>query len=259
VTKEPIIKVLIVDDETIVRKGLIATVDWEKYGMKVIADAPNGKRGWDEYIKHQPEIVITDIVMPEENGLELAKKIKTDNPKTKILLLSCHKDFEYAQEGLKVGASGYLLKTSFEDEDLDHFLSAFKDEIQGQSNVNPTSAFDYFEDNVQDCPKVIITVMEYVNNHLSEPISVNGIADFVGVSRSYLSTLFKKKTGINIHSFIEKKRIELSEQLLKSSSLTIQDIAERVGIDDAKYFSRWYKKCTGFPPSKYRTKQKYTL
>ncbi|WP_163101093.1 response regulator transcription factor [Peribacillus alkalitolerans] len=249
--KAPSIKVLIVDDETIVRKGLMATVNWNKYGMKVIADAPNGKRAWEEFIKHQPEIVITDIVMPEENGLDLARKIKENHPQTKILLLSCHKDFEYAQEGLKIGASGYLLKTTFEDEEMDHFLSTFKNEIQVK---NPEKE----EDN-QDYPKVIITVKEYIVTHLSEPISVNGIADFVGVSRSHLSTMFKKKTGISIHAFIEEKRIELSEQLLKSTALTIQEIGERVGIQDAKYFSKWYKKCTGSPPSKYRSKQKYTL
>ncbi|MFD2446647.1 response regulator [Bacillus sp. CGMCC 1.16607] len=257
-TKASNIKVLIVDDETIVRKGLIATVDWKKYGMEVIADAANGNRGWEEFIKYQPEIVITDIVMPEENGLELARKIKEKYPKTKILLLSCHKDFEYAQEGLKIGASGYLLKTSFEDKELDHFLSTFKDEFHQQSLMKPVVGLHHLKDDIPDCPEIVFTVMEYVINHLSEPISVNGIADFVGVSRSHLSTLFKKKTGISIHSFIEKKRIELSEQLLKSSSLTIQEIADKVGIQDAKYFSRWYKKCTGNPPSKYRTKQKYT-
>jgi len=259
VKETPITKVLIVDDETIVRKGLIATVDWQKYGMEVIADAPNGLRGWEEFLKHQPEIVITDIVMPEENGLELSKKIKENFPKTKILLLSCHKDFEFAQEGLKIGASGYLLKTSFEDEELNQFLSSFKNDIIKENLANPKSAFDHIHENVPPCPKVISTVMEYIITNLSEPISVNGIAEFVGVSRSHLSTLFKKKTGISIHSFIEKKRIEVSDHLLKSSSLTIQEVAEKVGIEDAKYFSKWYKKCTGFPPSKYRSKQKYTL
>lgn len=128
--KKPI-KVLIVDDDTIVRRGLKATVDWDKYNMTVVGDAPNGKRGWEEFLVHEPEVVITDIVMPEENGLEFSRKIKAHAPQTKILLLSCHKDFEFAQEGLKLGASGYLLKTVFDDQELDHFLSRFQNELAG--------------------------------------------------------------------------------------------------------------------------------
>ena len=124
-----LIKVLIVDDDTIVRRGLRATINWSHYGMKVISEAPNGKRGWEEFLKYHPDIVITDIVMPEENGLDFARRIKAYSPRTKILLLSCHKDFEYAQEGLKLGASGYILKTVFEDSELDHFLTSFQQEL----------------------------------------------------------------------------------------------------------------------------------
>ncbi|USK48178.1 response regulator [Bacillus sp. CMF12] len=366
------LKVLLVDDDTIVRKGLKATVDWDKYGMRVAAEAPNGKRGWEEFLKHEPEIVITDIVMPEENGLDLARKIKAEFPQTKILLLSCHKDFEFAQEGIKLGASGYLLKTAFEDEELNHFLSVFNKEIRGKvpeqipsfqkklllwlqgdieekdflldadiffkkewkwldspfyvyildktanpldfpvkssnnlylslsedrivffieaayqvrllsylsdenkdrffnnwkyagpfcgkeewmASIRAISNVQHLQGNCREYPKVILYAIDYIVKHLSTPISVTEIAAAAGVSRSYLSTLFKSKTGLGIQSFINSKRVVMSKRLLSSSPLTIQEIADLTGIPDAKYFSKWFKRCCGITPSEFRIKQK---
>ncbi|WP_409271491.1 response regulator [Neobacillus sp. SCS-31] len=242
------IKVLIVDDDTIVRRGLAATVDWERFGMAVVGEAPNGKRGWEEFLRHEPDVVITDIVMPEENGLEFSRKVKASRPHTKILLLSCHKDFEYAQEGLKLGASGYLLKTDFDDQELNQFLSSFQNEL---SEIGSKEEADF------SChPKVIQQAIEYITRNLSSPMTVEGIADDVGMSRSHLSTLFKKNLGCSIHYFIEGKRLQLAKQLLKESNLNIQEVGEQIGIQDAKYFSKWFKRCTGLPPSDYRSQQK---
>ncbi|WP_408008125.1 response regulator [Pseudalkalibacillus sp. A8] len=123
------IKVLIADDELIVRKGLISAVDWEKHNMIVVADVPNGEKGWSEYLRYSPDIIITDIVMPVINGITFAKKVKSHKPTTKILLLSCHRDFEYAQEGIRLGASGYILKTAFDEQELEDYLKGFREEI----------------------------------------------------------------------------------------------------------------------------------
>jgi|GEM_PF-4539443 len=111
------LKVLLVDDEMIVRKGLKALVDWQKYEMEVVAEAPNGEKALE--IIHQTPInlVITDIRMPIIDGLELTRRIKQDDPQCKVLLLTCYNDFEYVKEALEIGASGYLLKTDMEEED----------------------------------------------------------------------------------------------------------------------------------------------
>ncbi|MCU6708406.1 response regulator [Paenibacillus sp. J5C_2022] len=126
--REPI-KVLIADDESIVRKGLKATINWSEFDMSVVADAANGRRAWESFLEHRPQVVITDIVMPEMNGIELTRRIKEAAPDTKILLLSCHRDFEYAQQGIQLGVSGYLLKTAFEDDEIHRLLRGFREEL----------------------------------------------------------------------------------------------------------------------------------
>ena len=113
---------MIADDESIVRKGLRSTVPWDRFGMEVVADSPNGQAAWEAFLEFRPQVVITDIVMPEMDGIELSRKVKEVAPETRIILLSCHRDFEYAQEGMRLGASGYLLKTAFEDEELEAML-----------------------------------------------------------------------------------------------------------------------------------------
>lgn len=133
------IRVMIVDDEQLARKGLIKMVDWERFGMAVIADAANGEIGWNQFLVHRPELVITDIVMPQMNGIELTRKIKELSPETKILLLSCHSDFQYAQKAIKYGISGYVLKTSFDDEEMEGYLSKIGSEIMADRNLKKQS------------------------------------------------------------------------------------------------------------------------
>ncbi|MEH7251592.1 response regulator [Neobacillus niacini] len=378
------IKVLIADDERIVRKGLIATVNWEKFGMEVIAEAPNGQKAWELFQKHAPDVVITDIVMPEMNGIELARNIKQNSPITKILLLSCHRDFTFAQEGMNIGASGYILKTAFEDQQFEEYLGRIENEIKhvniqdsyDSSNLakefyewlcdfentfpnllaelfakkwnwmeNPyyiylinglnsnkisheklscgekqfvkipcgqDQAFIFilekakadfehllvearsidssihwknhgpiqgmnewmegvttlysrykfekqFKVSLEDWPFPIRQAVQIMIQDLDQSFSSSDIANKVGLSRSHFSTMFKKTVGENFITFIEKLKIKAACELLKNTSLPLQDIGEKIGIQDGKYFSKWFKKCMGKTPSEYRQNKKQNL
>jgi len=383
------IKVMIADDESIVRKGLQATVPWEKYGMEVVADAANGRKAWEAFQLHRPQIVITDIVMPEMDGIELSRRVKQAAPDTRIVLLSCHRDFEYAKEGLKLGVSGYLLKTAFEDEELEGMLEQFRKELcasrtdaggdsdEGvaeerlgtqlyawlsghsdkfareleklaearswreralyvyviKSGLNWRDAADILsrDDTLKNegalipfseerwywmLPAVLADtasgwLVERKSEHAEllwsrsgpvegpqqwlraiselhkeaemekaygvssgewpEPIwkalrlmhdnpaadwSVSDVAGQVGLSRSHFSILFKKSVGLSFVAYQYKRKLKIARELLKDTSLTMQDIAERTGLGDSKYFSKWFKRCTGQTPSHYRTQQK---
>jgi two-component system response regulator YesN len=368
------IKVIVIDDEYIVRKGLIATINWQKYNMEVVGDAANGQKGWELFLEKDPEVVITDIVMPEMNGIELSRKIKQAAHDTKILLLSCHRDFEYAQEGIRLGASGYILKTAFNDEEFEEYLKRFNEEIipieeQQRDSTSLTKEFyewlcgfensfadllkekcqkewdwiekpfyiyhlnhlnqgDYqldtlfpsftarmicghdqcfmfipedhigpfeqilfgvknnlstlqwnvsgqykgtdewmkgvqflyskfkieqkFKGDLVNWPAPIQNAVRLISNDLSKSFSSVDVAHEVGLSRSHFSTLFKKSVGESFYAFTEKLRLGAASELLEASSLTLQEIAEKVGIQDGKYFSKWFKKCTGQTPSDYR-------
>ncbi len=115
-------RLLIVEDEEIIRKALPIIFDWESIGIKVAGTAANGVEALKFLERESVDIVLTDIRMPVMNGLELACEIKSKYPRMKTILLSAYDEFEYARKGIEYGVYGYLLKSSDEDEIKKYFI-----------------------------------------------------------------------------------------------------------------------------------------
>lgn len=115
-------KIMIVDDEMLVRIGVKALINWEELGFEIVAEAGNGQSAFEKYVAFKPEIVITDIKMPKQDGLWLAQKIKEYNPNTEIIFLTCYDDFSYAKKAIKLRVSDYILKAEMEEEELKKIL-----------------------------------------------------------------------------------------------------------------------------------------
>ena len=112
-------KVVLVDDEAIVRRGIACSVGWEKYGVEIAAEAPNGEIALEKCLEIKPDIVITDIRMPQMDGLELARRLKEQLPDTRIIILSGYEDFAYAKQAIVIGVNEYLVKPVNEQELID--------------------------------------------------------------------------------------------------------------------------------------------
>ena len=111
------IKVLIADDERIIREGLAFGIDWHTLGMTVIGLAGDGREAYNKIMSEQPDLVIIDIRMPEMTGLEVIKSIRSDCEKNvSFIILSGYSEFSYAQEGISYGVSEYILKPTDEDQ-----------------------------------------------------------------------------------------------------------------------------------------------
>lgn len=110
------ITVMIVDDEATIRKGISTAIDWQKFDMKIVGEAANGRDGLAKALMAKPEIVITDIKMPVMDGIHMANRIREKLPHTQIVILSGYSDFEYSRQALKAGAVDYILKPVSESE-----------------------------------------------------------------------------------------------------------------------------------------------
>lgn len=119
-------RVLLVDDESIARDGLRSTFDWKGNGFELVGEASNGRKAMKWIEAGAIDILITDIAMPVMNGLELTRETLRLCPWVKVLLLSCHSDFEYVREGIHLGASDYLLKPTLEPGNLKEVLNKMK-------------------------------------------------------------------------------------------------------------------------------------
>lgn len=112
-------RLLIAEDELWLRKRLVSTIDWSSYGISEVYEAEDGGEALEIALKEKPDIVITDIRMPELSGIDLMKKLNENSIFSKMIVVSGYDDFEYAQGALRMGAINYLLKPVDEEELLD--------------------------------------------------------------------------------------------------------------------------------------------
>ena len=129
-------KVLIADDEMLVRIGLKLTIAWEEHGFIVVGEAKNGREAIELFEEFDPDILLTDIRMPIMNGLELIQELKSRKSSLKTVILSHYDDFKYAKEAIKLGASEYILKSDLSQENLLSVLSKLSDEIDSFNEEN---------------------------------------------------------------------------------------------------------------------------
>lgn len=121
------VRILIADDHTIVRQGLARMLN-DQPDLKVVGEAVNGRSAVDKALELKPDIVIMDIAMPQMNGIEAAKRIRKDLPKTKIVILSMYSHEHYIHNLLETGISGYLLKDSSGNDIVQAIHAAMNDE-----------------------------------------------------------------------------------------------------------------------------------
>lgn len=133
--KPETIRILIADDHAIVRKGLITLITAEQ-GMELLGEAEDGLEVVAKARELQPDIVLLDLVMPHQDGIEAIKAIKAENPEARILVLTSFADDDKVFAAIKAGASGYLLK----DSSPQQLLQAIRDVFQGESSLHPTIA-----------------------------------------------------------------------------------------------------------------------
>ncbi|SEC75524.1 response regulator [Paenibacillus sp. GP183] len=127
-------RVLIVEDEYIVRFGIRSMIDWEKVGMTVIGEAANGQEALDLIGQELPDILITDIKMPILDGIALITQVRKISPQMKILILSNLEDFQYAKEAIRHGVSEYLIKSDMMPRDFEQALLKVKEAIEESSH-----------------------------------------------------------------------------------------------------------------------------
>jgi two-component system response regulator NreC len=128
----PLIKVLLADDHTIVRQGLKLILS-SRPDLEVVGEAANGREVLDLAEKLKPDVILMDVAMPELNGIEATRRLHQISPRTKVLVLSMHKEAVYVREILKAGARGYILKDAIDTE----LVNAIQSVARGDGYISP--------------------------------------------------------------------------------------------------------------------------
>jgi two-component system response regulator YesN len=139
------IKVLIVDDDRLVRKGLISAMPWEQFDMKVVGEASNGAKALEFIEEESIELLLTDLEMPVMSGIELMRAVRQKHPHIHIVVLTLHQEFEYVQEALRLGAIDYIAKIQLEKERFDEVLQRIYNRIQEHNRIDFYSGKSHLE------------------------------------------------------------------------------------------------------------------
>ena len=244
------IKVLIVEDENLIRKKLLHFIDYDALGMVVVADGSNGVEGVDFIKKYQPDIVLADINMPEKDGLDMIKE--TLDYDYIAIIISGYDYFSYAQRALKHGVTDYLLKPISLD-DLKEALINAREIIYKKRNVisKKTDLENVVDISLNPLIKdsTVFEMIDYIKNNYQEKISISDLSKDLAYSESMLNRKFKKEVHITFNEYLNRYRINKAVDLLKNSDYNITEIAYMSGYSSAKYFARVFKKYLGMSPS----------
>jgi len=244
------IKIMIIEDEKWMHDMLIRQLNNIDGDFEVIAQAYDGQEALELILSLNPDIVISDIMVPNMTGLELLIYLREQSNRTAFIFISGYDRFDFVQTALNYDAYGYLLKP-VNSLELKTMILRLITYLKNQDNydypsddMNNHLAKDFYEE-------LLVKIKEYIRNYYFQDINVESLAREFSFHPVYFGKIFKENTGLNFTSYLTNIRINKAKELLLDIHNTISDVAKLTGYQDAKYFSKVFKKEVGILPSKY--------
>lgn len=282
-------KIFIIDDEPMIVKGLQTLVPWEDINCEISGTARNGEQGLELITNNPPDIVISDIRMPKLSGLGMIERIKKTNEGIKFIILTGHRDFEYAQKAINLGVIKYLLKpTNLEDIKeavleammiLDEEHSKLEDieKLREKLNLSVNSPVADIDQNLESSEILdhnsnqgpsddtssgehkikflAVQAVNYMKANYDKKLDLQRVADQLYISTWYLCKVLKQEMDNSFVQLLNEIRIQEAKALLTETTYKVYEICEMVGYQDTPYFTKTFKKHTGMTPNQYRNEK----
>ena len=236
------LRVLLVDDEIMIREGFKRLFDWEAHDCEVAGEAGDGMEALAKIDALRPDIVIMDINIPIMNGLKVIQLSRIKHPDTAFVIVSGYDDFSYCREALRLQITDYILKPVNYEE-----FGACIDNLKIALFQRQTPKSQDLQEE-----RSILLITRYLQEHLAEEISLSVLAEEFHLSAQYISQLFKSEIGVGFLAYLTNIRMEQAKKLLLSTSLSIAEVSEQSGYGDYRVFTKVFKKAEGITPSQYR-------
>ena len=239
-------KVVLVDDEKMIVEGLRKVVKWADYRCEVVATASDAVSGAAAIRQFRPEILFTDIRMPGDDGLTMLAGLRSEYPDMQVIVLTGYRDFQYAQEAIRLGVARFLLKPSKMGE-INEALAAVTARLDKAAPEEETEELREHSGSF-----LVRQATAYIEKHYAEKLTLQEVADACYVSQWHLSKLLNRHTDGNFYDVLNSVRINAAKRLLRDPSLKIGEIGEMVGYADTAHFARVFKKLVGMSANEYR-------
>lgn len=268
--KNYVAKVLLVDDSDDFREFMCDVLtDYQ------VIEAVNGQDAWQKIIEVRPDVILSDVMMPVMDGIELCRMVKSNEETASIpfVMLTARLATDHQVEGLESGADDYIIKPfnidmlnlrirnllgwarrSARRSILDKDKEGKKDPNQPKERVIPKGELGDFEMTASD-RKFLADVDKYIKDMMSDPdTSVESMSAHLCMSRVQLYKRMVSLTGTTPSEYLRAKRIKRAEELIHNDELNISEIAYTVGFNNPRYFTKYFQEAYGLTPSQYKKK-----
>jgi len=272
--------VMIVDDEPWVREGITNLIDWQEHGMEILASVEDGVEAL-EHVRsgdRMPDIVLTDIRMPEKSGLQLIEELSELNPRVRFVILSGYRDFEYARTAIRYGVFEYMVKPIGRSSLLDTMIRLTAD-IANISEGNDEMSANTAAGNVDNQrassdprgsratawsdavskngsasrPILISRMLASVERHITEAVGLVELAEELSVNPSYLSALFSESMHETFKQYLTRRKVQKAKEIWRRHPwLKVYELCTHVGYIDVNYFSHVFKQVEGVTPRQFK-------
>lgn len=249
-------RVAVMEDEDIIRKGLVYSVPWLELNCTVVAESRNGIEGIEAIRMHHPDIILADINMPIMDGLEMIQKTYQDYEYAAVIL-SGYSTFEYAQKAIRYGVLDYLLKPLDTAELKEVILKAQKEisirrsYLEQKKNREEWGRISLINEAPEEAEPVVREMLKYIKQNYGGKVLMHDVAHQLNYSEVYLNKKFKEVMGTTFIEYLNRYRIQRALEMLKEGNTKVQDISWKCGVGEYKYFNTVFKKYIGCTPKEY--------
>lgn len=241
-------KLVIIEDEDIIRKGIIHMAQEVLSDCRVVGEAKNGKEALKIIESTRPDILLLDINMPIMNGLELLEHLPRNV--FSVIIISGQSEFEYAKRAIKFGVVDYLLKP-IEETSLKNSVNKAIDQLNMRREYvskKDDHPYDIFSEYKMTDSITLLKAIDYMEAHIDKKILLEDLVSVTGRSVTSINNRFQRDFNITFNEYITKLRMHKAIQHMQKQELHLYEIAHKVGFKDYKYFNTVFKKIVGTSP-----------
>lgn len=274
-------KLMIVEDQPLIRNGLKLYYDWKSLKVDTIFEAENGEEGMAVALQERPNLIITDISMPVMDGLEMIEQLRPQLPDTLFIILTGYNKFDYAQRAIRNGGvHDFLLKPLQYEEGLSTIQNCINkleashleeqtnlilsDKPKQQTKIKTSQMIKNMLEEEISLKHQITTeelllfeqIGSYIEQYIKQGPTLNMVAEHFFYNPSYLSRLFKSKLGKNYTAFVTEIKINYAKEILMQPNYSVTDVCRLCGYKSYKHFVKVFKSVTQITPTEYRRKNR---
>ncbi|RRJ61725.1 response regulator [Paenibacillus oralis] len=246
------LKLMIVDDEAIIVKGLQHVIRRMKTPFTDIVGISDSVEALRMAAEFKPDLLITDIQMPELSGLDLIQSVSEKKAASKFIILTGYETFDYARKAIRLQVADYLLKP-VDPQELSGLLNRLSMEIVEERSRLQAATDTEEPPEDQDSNHNIRRFKDFIHGNYMRDISLEDVADYLNLHPSYVCSLLKRETHQTFVQYLRGFRIDKGKKLLRElPNLPLEQVAKAIGFRSQAHFYKVFKQESGVTPGDYR-------